>query len=45
MTEKNHCYENAIAERVNGIPKDAFDLNQTFTNTAQAKSAAKNAIK
>jgi len=27
MTEKNHCYENAIAEHVNGILKDEFYLN------------------
>jgi len=25
MTEENHCYENALAERVNGILKDEFD--------------------
>ncbi|PKG44319.1 hypothetical protein CXF67_00255, partial [Psychroflexus sp. MES1-P1E] len=24
MTEENHCYENAMAERVNGILKDEF---------------------
>jgi putative transposase len=24
MTEENHCYENAVAERVNGILKDEF---------------------
>ena len=45
MTEENHCYENALAERVNGILKDEFYLDQTFTNTAHAKRAAKNAIK
>ena len=45
MTEENHCYENAIAERVNGILKDEFYLDQTFDSTAQAKSATKNAIK
>ena len=28
MTEENHCYENAIAERVNGILKDEFFLDQ-----------------
>jgi putative transposase len=27
MTEENHCYENAIAERVNGILKDEFYLD------------------
>jgi putative transposase len=44
MTEENHCYENAIAKRVNGILKDEFYLDQTFANVAHAKRAAKNAI-
>ena len=44
MTEENHCYENALAERVNGILKDEFYLDQTFMNTTHAKRAAKNAI-
>lgn len=44
MTEDNHCYENAVAERVNGILKDEFYLDQTFDNLAQAKNATKNAI-
>jgi len=45
MTEENHCYENAMAERVNGILKDEFYMDQTFINTAHAKRAVKNAIK
>jgi transposase InsO family protein len=45
MTEENHCYENAMAERVNGILKDEFYLDQTFTSVVHAKKAAKNAIK
>jgi len=45
MTEENHCYENALAERVNGILKDEFYLDQTFTSVSQAKNATKNAIK
>ena len=45
MTEENHCYENAMAERVNGILKDEFYLDQTFANVAHAKRAAKNAVK
>jgi len=45
MTEKNHCYENAMAERVNGILKDEFYLDQTFNSLVHAKKAAKNAIK
>lgn len=44
MTEENHDYENAMAERVNGILKDEFYLDQTFANLAQAKTVAKNAI-
>ncbi len=45
ITEENHCYENAIAERVKGILKDEFYMDQTFTNTAHAKRAVKSAIK
>lgn len=44
MTEENHCYENAIAERVNGILKDEFYLDQCFVNTTNAKIATKSAI-
>lgn len=45
MTEENHCYENAVAERVNGILKDEFYLDQCFFSTRLAKKATKNAIK
>jgi transposase InsO family protein len=44
MTEENHCYENAVAERVNGILKDEFYLDQTFDSIAHAKRATKSAI-
>lgn len=44
MTEENHCYENAVAERVNGILKDEFYLDQCFFSTNHAKLATKNAI-
>lgn len=44
MTEDNHCYENALAERVNGILKDEFYLDQTFDSIQHAKRATKNAI-
>ena len=44
MTEENHCYENAIAERVNGILKDEFYLDQTFYSLSHARDAVKNAI-
>jgi len=45
MTEENHCYENAVAERVNGILKDEFYLDITFFSTKIAQKAVKNAIK
>ena len=44
ITEENHCYENAIAERVNGILKDEFYLDQCFVNTHNACIATKSAI-
>ena len=45
MTEENHCYENAVAERVNGILKGEFYLDECFTNIEHARRAVKNAIK
>jgi transposase InsO family protein len=30
MTEENHCYENGMAERVNGILKDGYMLESRF---------------
>jgi transposase InsO family protein len=44
MTEENHCYENAIAERVNGILKNEFYLDECFKNTYIAKKTCKSAI-
>ncbi|MFK7834256.1 MAG: IS3 family transposase [Winogradskyella sp.] len=44
MTQENHCYQNAMAERVNGILKDEFYLDQTFDSLQHAKKATKNAI-
>lgn len=44
MTEENHCYENAIAERVNGILKQEFLLDEDFVNKATALKAVKQAI-
>jgi putative transposase len=45
MTEENHCYENAMAERVNGILKDEFYLDQNFTSLDLARRASHNAIR
>lgn len=43
MTEENHCYENAKAERLNGILKTEYGLSQTFRTKAEAKAAAREA--
>jgi putative transposase len=45
MTEENHCYENAIAERVNGILKEEFLLCQEFADKDNALKAVREAIK
>lgn len=44
MTEVLHCYENAHAERLNGILKYEFGLDCTFTNIEQARKATKQAV-
>ena len=44
MTEENHCYENAIAERVNGILKEEFLLDEVFANKGMAIRAVRQAI-
>ena len=44
MTEENHCYENAIAERVNGILKNEFLLNATLPSLNVAKELVRESI-
>lgn len=44
MTEENHCYENAMAERVNGILKQEYLLDGTFADYTSAFKAVKEAI-
>lgn len=44
MTEENHCYENGMAERVNGILKEEFMLDTDFADKAIALKAVKEAI-
>ncbi len=39
MTEISHCYENAMAERVNGILKQEYGLDATFRTKDQARKA------
>jgi transposase InsO family protein len=44
MTEELHCYENAIAERVNGILKQEYYIGSCFRKKDQAKAAVKEAV-
>lgn len=44
MSEKGNPYENAVAERVNGILKGEFMLSETFKSKALAKQAVQEAI-
>jgi putative transposase len=45
MTEENHCYENACAERLNGILKQEYGLGETFGTKSEARSAVKEAVR
>lgn len=45
MTEKYDPYENAVAERVNGILKDEFEIADGFVSEKQAQKEIKNAIR
>ncbi len=45
MTEENHCYENSVAERINGILKDEFLLDSTFKDRMTAEKVCKQVIK
>ena len=44
MTEQNHCYENAKAERVNGILKHEYELKQKWKTSSQLRHAVGQAI-
>lgn len=44
MGEAGNCYDNAIAERVNGILKQEYMMDSEFENYKQAVKAAKQAI-
>jgi putative transposase len=45
MTEQNHVYENALAERVNGILKTEFMLGEKLASYAIAKELVRESIK
>ena len=44
MTQNGDVYQNAVAERVNGISKIDFLLNQTFASMQQAITSVKQSI-
>ena len=44
MTVENHCAENAMAERVNGILKQEYYLKQEFQSGGQARKAVAEAV-
>ena len=44
MTDADHCYQNAVAERVNGILKDEFDLDAEFPSLHTAQQAVTHAV-
>ncbi len=45
MTEQNHVYENAVAERINGILKTEFLLGETLTSFKIAQQLVAAAIR
>lgn len=45
MGEAGNCYENAMAERINGILKSEFNLDSTFVNITLAKKAVDQSVK
>jgi len=44
MTEVDHCAENALAERMNGILKSEYGLDQHFRTKAQTLEAVRQAV-
>lgn len=44
MTDANHCDQNALAERVNGILKDEFNLDAVFPTFIDAHAAVARAV-
>ena len=44
MAAKGNCYENALAERINGILKDEFNLDTKFKTKQQAIHAVQQSI-
>lgn len=44
MTEVCHCYENAMAERVNGILKQEYEMDRDFRTKQQARKTFRQAV-
>lgn len=44
MTDEAHCYQNAVAERVNGILKDELNLDAVFSDFYTLRAAVAQAI-
>jgi transposase InsO family protein len=44
MAEKGNCYQNAVAERINGIMKGEFKLNATFASVEAVQKAVAQAV-
>lgn len=44
MTDENHCYQNAVAERVNGILKGDFNLDAVFISFTAAQQAVNRTV-
>lgn len=44
MTERDHCAENALAERMNGILKQEYGLGREFRTKADARQAVAQAV-
>jgi len=44
MTEENHCYENAKAERLNGILKQEYGLGEELSSKAEARRLVQQAV-
>jgi putative transposase len=44
MSEAGNCYENAMAERVNGILKQEYGLDETYSTVQEARKVAKEGI-
>jgi putative transposase len=44
MTKENHCYENASAERLNGILKQEYGLGGCFSKKSEVAKALREAV-